>query len=295
LAGAFLVSLYAVWKSRGQTAALWWSFSPVLLVYGVLNWDLLGIMMWGMGLWAYRRGQLGRAGLWIGLGTVTKFFPIVLVPYLLAEIFLREAKGRHQGSKRFLGGFALTAIGINLPFALFARAGWSVFYTYNTNRPPTPGIYQWLCQQGWVSLGQINLLSAVLTVLGGMALLFLVWKKRLGAIEAGTAALAWWFLWNKVYSPQYIMWVIYALVWTPIDPPLLIIANIVGLFDFAFSFHWLAMGTASSPFYTQFVSHIVPPFLFLLNFTLVWVAVIRPWTLRHKQTPLPAESLEDGT
>lgn len=275
LAAAFTVSLYVLWRLRGPVPALWFSVSPLLLVFGLLNWDLLGIATWGLAIWAFERKRYRLSGLFVGIGVATKFFPIVLLPYLGMYLYRRERRRHRIQLKQFLTGFLWTGVGINLPFALFAERGWSQFFTYNSGRGPDPGVYQWLMQIGLLQIDWINLISAVLTVAGGLYLLSRVYRKRLSPVAAAASALAWWFLCNKVYSPQYILWAFYAILWLELNPVQLLLINMAGLFDFGLAMRWLALGTTGSPFLQQFVNVAVPPVLILRYATLIWTA-IRP-------------------
>lgn len=282
---AFVVSLYTLWRSVGTKAAMALAFSPLLVVFSVLNWDWLGIMTWGLGLMAYRKQSYFWAGLWIGLGVVTKFFPIVLFPYLGMELYMISAQRAPGAWKRFVGGFVLTAVGINLPFAVLAEKGWSEFFTYNSGRSPDPGIYQWLYQLGVLQISTVNLLSALLTLVGGILLLYWVKNGRLSGVEAATAGLAWWFLCNKVYSPQYMLWLYFAMLWTRINVYQIVVASIAGLMDFWLAMRWLALGTTGNPNLPQFVDYVVPWILLLRDLTLGWVA-LTPWLrMRERKTP----------
>lgn len=268
---AFVGALYVLRQGAGDRAAWWFALSPLLVVYGLLNWDLLGIATWGLAALAWRRERFGQAGLYLGLGTVTKFFPVVLVPYMLLGL---TVKGARRGRRVFLGRFALGAVGINLPFALLARPGWSEFFTYNSGRGPVPGVYQWICAQGLAHIDTINGLSLALTLGGGLVLLWAVWKGHLEALGAGTAALVWWLLCNKVYSPQYMLWVYYALLWVDVNPLLLTAVNVAGLLDFFLAMRWLALGTTGNPFLGRFAQMVPAPVIAFRDLTLLAAAAL---------------------
>ncbi len=263
---ALTAAVYLLWRGVGTRAALWMSCSPLLLVFGMLNWDLLGIVTWGLSVHSWRRGRFLWSGLYIGLGMATKFFPVVLLPYFLASLG-RQTNRRGQ---RAMGlGFLVTGVGMNLPFVLWAEPGWSEFFTYNSGRGPVPGIYQWLCSAGLWQISAVNMVSALLTAAGGLALLAAVWRRRLAAVEAATTALAWWFLCNKVYSPQYMLWIYYALLWVEVNGPLLLVMNAAGLLDFDLAMRWLALGTTGNPDITAFGRTFPPPIIALRDLTLL--------------------------
>lgn len=274
LMAGFTVALYALWRGRGVEAARWFTWSPMLLVFGVLNWDLLGIAGWGLAVWCFVRRRYGWAGFWAGIGVVTKFFPIVLVPYMAAYLYREHKAGRDGGLGRFLAGFAVTGIGINLPFMVFAERGWSEFFTYNSGRGPDPGVYQWLWQQGVVSISAVNALSLGVTVAGGLWLLAEVLRGRLDPVAAGAAGLTWWIVCNKVYSPQYMLWVYYAMLWLDTGALRRVAMNVAGVLDFGLAMRWLALGTTKNPGLIGFVDWVVPTVLSVRYLTLLWVFVV---------------------
>lgn len=271
---AFIFTLYPLYQARGAKPALWLSMSPLLAVYGVLNWDLLGIMCWAWALFTFERGRYQWSGVWIGLGIAVKFFPIVMVPYFGLWLWLYHKK--HL--KEFFVALGLAVGVLNLPFAVFAESGWSNFFTYNGHRGPDPGLYQWLWQTGVLRHDMLNLVSAGLTLGGGLILLLLMLKYRWNPIGVAAAALAWWFLCNKVYSPQYMLWVYTATLWTSVDGSLLVILNIAGLLDFWLAMRWLGLGTTGSLGLPRFVRTAVGPVLALRDLSLllaVWSLVKR--------------------
>lgn len=279
LISAYLLAFYLLYQARGRHA-LWFSLTPLLLAYGLLNWDLLGVATWGLTVRAFEKKRYRASGLWLGVGVVTKFFPIVLMPYLAMALFKEQPQGQRKNLRQFLWSVIMTGMGLNLPFAVFAERGWSEFFTFNSGRPPDPGIYGELVHLGVLNIGDVNLLSLMLTGVGGMVLLWAVWKGQIPALTAGAAALAWWFLCNKVYSPQYLLWVYYAFLWIEINRIQLIFMNLAGLLDFGMAMQWLALGTTGNPFLNRFVAIVVPPVVAMRDLILAWAAAT-PWWLRR--------------
>lgn len=254
---AFLLTLYPLYQARGMKTALWLSMSPLLAVYGVLNWDLLGILCWAWGVLLFERARYGWAGAFIGLGIAVKFFPIVMVPYFGAWLWMH----RRDRLRGFVGGLGIVVGATNLPFALFAESGWSNFFTYNSGRAPDPGFYRWLAQAGVLSVGNVDLVSAGLTLAGGILLLALMLRYQWNPVGVVAVALTWWFLCNKVYSPQYMLWVYVATLWMGVDTGLLVMLNLVGLLDFWLAMRWLGLGTTDNPSLAAFVRTFVGPVL----------------------------------
>ncbi|MEZ5194408.1 MAG: glycosyltransferase 87 family protein [Nocardioides sp.] len=64
---------------RGQPRRPWdaaaFAVSPALLLSGLINWDLLAVVLVAGALWAWARGRPVLTGVMIGLGTATKLYP----------------------------------------------------------------------------------------------------------------------------------------------------------------------------------------------------------------------------
>ena len=104
-------------------------------------------------------------------------------------------------------------------------------------------------------LAQINTLSAVLLA-GGVALIMaLMWYSRLREagkardllLPASLAAIGWFFLINKVYSPQYSLWLAVLLALLAAPPALAVAFAAVDVLYFASSFIILNMVVNQNP------------------------------------------------
>lgn len=283
ISAALAGALYALGEGRGS-AAWWFAATPMLTLYGLMNWDLLGIAAWGMAVLAYERERWWASGLWVGIGVATKFFPIVLLPYFAYGLWRRKDPGYRRELRQFLGGAAVTAVGINLPFALTGWRGWSDFFTFNGGRAPDPGFWGRLVALHWLSITNVNLFSLGMTAAGGLFLMDALRKKQLSPVEAAGAALAWWLLVNKVYSPQYMLWAYYAALWCRGNPAKLILMSIAGVCDFFLAMRWLDLGTTGSPFLASFVARVPGPAISIRDLALFWAAMAwkRPAFLHNR-------------
>ena len=215
--------------TRFAGANLWaFALAPALPLYVVLNWDMLGVALTVAALLALRRDRDGPAGLLLAMAVWTKFFPLVLLPLAVWDRLLR---GRPRDAGRLLGAFILASVAANAPVALVhaptgwaLRAGWLYFFRFNRDRPLELNGWNLLARWG-PTTAQLNAASALLLAFGlaALALLLAVVRRRGGEragdllLPATLAALGWWFFINKVYSPQYSLWLIalLALAGTP--------------------------------------------------------------------------------
>jgi hypothetical protein len=157
-----------------------------------------------------------------------KLFPIVFVGAILVER-VRERRWRAVATIAAL--FALGSAAINLPLARANREGWSYFFEMNNERGPEPSIWTLLPP---LTIPQINAASLALLALAGAVLGLLALRSRVPVAPVlGGTLLIWWLFVNKIYSPQYSLWVYLALALLAVPRPFWIA---FALFDVAYYF-----------------------------------------------------------
>ncbi|MFL6024982.1 MAG: glycosyltransferase 87 family protein, partial [Marmoricola sp.] len=80
----FLCGLGAVFFLAGASPGRPWdamafAASPMLLLTGLVNWDLIAVLFTAGALWAWARGKPLLAGVMVGLGFATKLYPVFLL------------------------------------------------------------------------------------------------------------------------------------------------------------------------------------------------------------------------
>lgn len=180
--------------------------APGLLLYGGLNWDLAAIALTALALLAYARGRDAWGTLALVAAVWLKLFPIVF----LAAILIERLRDRRWRALLTIGGLAaLGSAAINLPLARANWANWAYFFTFNNARRAEPSIWTLVPH---LTIAEINAASLALVAVGGLLLALIALRAR-GPIAAplGATMLLWWLFVNKIYSPQYGMWVYLAL------------------------------------------------------------------------------------
>jgi uncharacterized membrane protein len=205
-----LITAACLWILAGNRA-LWFALAPSLLLYGTINWDLAAVAFATASLvaWAKRRDAL--AGVLIGLGAATKFYPaIVLIPLFLQGLQDREP----DRSVRVLWWSAGTWIVVNAPFAAAAPGSWWEFFRFNSARTPDwDSVYYIACHHVdalCVSISNANLIGLTVFVLGSFTTIMVKVRRDPGfpRWSVGVPLLIWFLLSNKVYSPQYSLWLL---------------------------------------------------------------------------------------
>ena len=167
-------SAWAIGRIDGSNPWLF-AAAPALALYGTLNWDLLGICLLVLALLLLQRGRDGLGAAALALATWAKFFPIVVLPVILA---LRLADRSWHSAARIVGIFLAATLAVNLPFAITGgaqgpiRANWSYFFTFTAHRPPRATIWQPLLGHG------ADLVSTPLFAAGLTAIVILAVRAR---------------------------------------------------------------------------------------------------------------------
>jgi hypothetical protein len=243
-AGSLTAALLSFHWLYRRTPRLAWGFalSPLFLVYGLLNWDAIGIalMLGAVGLYGARRYD-GAAFL-LAVAVFFKFFPVFYLPVMLAEL---AAAGDWRHCGRLTAVFAATAVGINGGFILGNWANWRLFFTLNATRAVGADIWSNVL----VHVTSVKLVDMASLVIVGAAVLLAVWQVRRGvpAVQAAAVVFAVFLFVNKVYSPQYTLWLLaFALM---AEWPLWFLGVIAaaGLADYADSFELLRLYVVHAP------------------------------------------------
>ncbi len=189
--------------------AMLFAASPALVLTGLINWDLLAVAMVAGSMWAWARGQPLLTGILIGLGTATKLYPLFLLGALLV-ICLRNRRLR-----QFLIATAATVVTwllANTPAIVLGFDQWKVFWSFNSDRGADLGSLWLVWQQAGhtVTPDLINMVSWAFFVGVCLAVLALgLLSRRTPRIpQLAFLIVTGFLLVNKVYSPQYVLWLL---------------------------------------------------------------------------------------
>ena len=206
--------LLATWFLAGVNPRRPWDalpfvLSPALLMTGLINWDLMAAALVAGALWASARGRPALTGVMVGLGTAAKLYPLFLLGPMLVIAWRRRQMGDFLTTA---GAAAATWSVVNLPAWLGSPDRWRVFWKFNSDRGADLGsVWLALSHHGHVFTAQtINhwswLLFGAVCVL--VAVLGLRAPRTPRLAQLGFLVVAGFLLVNKVYSPQYVLWLL---------------------------------------------------------------------------------------
>ncbi|PJE99431.1 hypothetical protein CUT44_04605 [Streptomyces carminius] len=188
--------------------ALLVALAPALALTATINWDLLAVALTAASMLMWSRSRPLASGVLLGLATAAKFYPFLLLGPLL---LLCWRAGRWRAFGVALGGAVAAWLAVNLPVMLPASEGWGKFYTFSQERGVDFGSF-WLIisQRTGDPLDGANTYAVVLMLLGCAALcaLTLSAPRRPRYAQLAFLVVALFIVTNKVYSPQYVLWLI---------------------------------------------------------------------------------------
>jgi uncharacterized membrane protein len=170
-----------------------------------------------LGFLSLRRERFDFAGFYIGLAIAIKFFPIFLLPAFAIYFLVR----RRREWISFFSYLLVTWLALNFTTAIMHFDGWSRFFTFNQERSVDLGSLWYAASLLGFDLADLVSpnLATLLLILGATALAWKVLRDRLDrstyldserAFQLLTLlsflSLALLFSINKVYSPQYVLW-----------------------------------------------------------------------------------------
>ena len=187
--------------------------SPIIIVHAFTNWDIPSIFFVVSALVVIRR-QPRRWQLWsgilIGLGAALKLWPLfILGAYLVVAV-------RNSRLSAWFGvaGAAIGAwLAVNVPIALAYPAAWGEFYRLNSARSwEWTTIYAVISRNtGWdFSISALNTFSFVAFAVSCAIIAVVGWKlqREPRIAELIFLILAAFLIFNKVWSPQYSLWLV---------------------------------------------------------------------------------------
>ena len=178
---------------------------PAVIASMFINWDMWAVLTAVLAIYLFDKAKYQLSSLLLAISIATKFYPVVLmIPIALIFIKRREIEAALRFGVSTLSIWLL----INLPFILTTPRGWWRFFSLNSSRPADLGSL-------WQGLNLFNLNTPALNFLwialflagSAGATLFLYKIAQVPTLaQSAFVFVALFTAFNKVYSPQYILW-----------------------------------------------------------------------------------------
>ncbi len=205
------IALFLYLDGRWATS-LYFALAPTLLVYGTMNWDLFAVLVrhGGAVLPAAASGRAlgGRRSGWARRRSSTR----ACSSFRFIAHRLRE---RRPDAAITLGWTTIGAwFVVNLPFMVASPASWSRFFTFNGQRPADfDSLWYIGCRHVDAACLSTRTIDVGSAALFGVALALVWWLKArrwpdFPRWTLGLPLLVLFLLTNKVYSPQYGLWLL---------------------------------------------------------------------------------------
>ncbi|WP_431309157.1 glycosyltransferase family 87 protein [Gordonia prachuapensis] len=213
--GLALFWLVTIWATaltaRARIWAAWMAaLSPLVVVHAFTNFDTIATAMVALALLSWARRMPWLAGVFIGLGAAAKLYPALLLVVLLV-LCLRA--GRLREFLQTAAAAVLVWIAVNLPILVMYPRGWWEFFRFNSERAPeSDSLYRVVSRAAGFNwdVTVLNALSLGLLVLVavGIGVVALTAPQRPRVAQLAFLMVAGFLLVNKVWSPQYSLWLV---------------------------------------------------------------------------------------
>ncbi len=222
--GLALAWLATVWATAGLAGRRIWdaalvAASPLVIFQIFTNFDSLATAFAVGGLLAWARRKPVLAGVLIGLGAAAKLYPLLFLGPMLV---LGIRTGRLGALARTAAATAVTWLLVNLPVLIVAPRGWSEFFRLNTRRGDdmdslfsvVKSFTRWRGFDPKLGFWQpptvLNTVVAVLFAACCAAIAYVAFTagRRPRVAQLLFLLVAAFLLTNKVWSPQFSLWLV---------------------------------------------------------------------------------------
>ncbi|MFC0582516.1 glycosyltransferase family 87 protein [Micrococcoides hystricis] len=190
------------------------AIAPGIIFAGSINWDIWAVTLLAAAMWAASRGKTLWLGVFIGLGAAMKLYPLFLLGALLIltvrdKSYLRFAKITAAAAGAWLA--------VNLPLMIGNWDAFAKFYTFSSERGASWSsiwhVWNLMAEKtgnttldadavGVLATGGFALSCAVIFIFGVRS------QHRPRLAQLMFLIVAAFILFNKVYSPQFVIWLV---------------------------------------------------------------------------------------
>ncbi len=206
LAALFIFIAYIVYRIRPEVAYLA-AIAPAAIASLYINWDLWAIASMMLAIYWFDRKRFDYSAFAIGISISTKFLPIFL---LLPIVLIFWRRNEIKTLVRYLAITVSTFAVINIPVLLTTPEGWLRFYQLNFDRGQDWGSAWYALSSLGVPFGSTNFFAILALFVAVLVISLFIFgtKETVNLADVSFIVLALVMIASKVYSPQYVLWLV---------------------------------------------------------------------------------------
>ena len=206
LAALFILIAVIVYRIRPRFAYLA-TLAPAAIGSLYINWDLWAIASMMLSIYWFDQKKYKHSAIAIGISISTKFLPVFL---LLPIVLILWRRNQVKELIRYIAIAVATFAAINLPVLLTTPEGWLRFYELNFDRGQDWGSLWYALTSLGVNLGNTNFFAILALLVSVLFISLLIFSTReiLTLADVSFIVLALVMIASKVYSPQYVLWLV---------------------------------------------------------------------------------------
>jgi uncharacterized membrane protein len=206
LAALFILIAVIVYRIRPRFAYLA-TLAPAAIGSLYINWDLWAIASMMLSIYWFDQKKYKHSAIAIGISISTKFLPVFL---LLPIVLILWRRNQVKELARYIAIAVATFAAINLPVLLTTPEGWLRFYELNFDRGQDWGSLWYALTSLGVNLGNTNFFAILALLVSVLFISLLIFSTReiLTLADVSFIVLALVMIASKVYSPQYVLWLV---------------------------------------------------------------------------------------
>jgi uncharacterized membrane protein len=185
------------------------ALAPGTILCLLINWDMLAVALTALSMLLWSRSRPVWAGVLLGLAIAAKFYPVLLLgPLFLLCLRAGKLKEFAATLASAAGAWAV----VNVPIMMLNFEGWAEFYSFSSTRGTDWGSIWYI----FLALGHpipAPMVNNIAIGLLGVLCLGITWlavgaRRRPRYAQLAFLVVAAFCITNKVYSPQYVLWLI---------------------------------------------------------------------------------------
>jgi uncharacterized membrane protein len=201
-----LASVLIVGKIRPEFAYLL-PLSPAVIASLYINWDLWGIATMLLSIYFFDRQKYSMSAVVMAVSISIKFFPVLL---MMPAIFILWRRNEIRKAAQYLSITVGIWLLINLPVVLTTPRGWWTFYQLNISRDSEWGSIWYALSLLGLDVKNLNYISILvfLAIISAMAIYLFELPRTPTLAQVSFILMAGVLCVGKVYSPQYVLWLV---------------------------------------------------------------------------------------